>query len=562
MILRAPALITTALTVTLVLCGHSSATFAQPGPTPSPTPAAPVTEDPLLTQIDLAIQANSQRYLVANSNSPWQIFHGLLAYRKDFQVRVGNQKMSAIDWVATMEPQFDRLPLLLKTQHGAKFHPFTRPWAFEGHPAQMLALMSESHLPVDFKIKIGAEEVTIGDFLHNAMMEVNTREEITWVLWSLINYVKVDSQWVNQWGQPWSIEQLVQHQVRAKVEGGPCGGNHGLFVLVRARDKYLAAGRPLRGVWLEADQKIQRYIQIARSLQNPDGSFSNEFYEGRGFSRDMNERFDTTGHTFEFLSIGLSDAQLNEPWVRSAAMVLANELYQHRRAQPSCGPMYHSLNALMNYRNRLRPPQPVVAAVAPPTVPTTPVPVTTPSLPNVPAPTTPVIVGPTPTTANKDAVKATIIPTPGNVTLPEVIPPADALRPLNVVTPSATASPAIPPASPILAPPTVSVPTPKSPVVTAPTTLLVVPTELKPVPVNATPASDSIQVIPATPLKLPAGLEAKLLKISISPPAPVASTSRPVPNDAADPTAPRLLVPSSGDAIPIPPVLTPPSVRP
>ncbi len=511
MILRAPALITTVLTASLVFCGQILPAFAQvvPSTAPAPATASPAVEDPLVTQIDLAIQANRQRYLVAGSNSPWQIFHGLLAYRQDFKVRVGNEKISAIDWVATMQPQFDRQPLMMKTQHGAKFHPFTRPYAFEGHPAQTLALMSESHLPIDFKFKIGTEEVTMGDFLHNTMMEVNPREEITWVLWALINYVKVDSQWVNQWGQAWSIEQLVQHQVRARVEGGPCGGNHGLFVLVRARDKYLASGRPLRGVWLEADQKIQRYVQIARSLQNPDGTFSSEFYEGRGHSRDMNERFNTTGHTFEFLSIGLTDAQLNEPWVRSAAMVLANELYQHRRAQPDCGPMYHSLNALMNYRNRLRPPQPEVAAVTPP--------VTTTPTPTTPASVSPVVVGPAPV---------------------DNIPPADALRPTNVPLPSATA---LPTSTPNQKPPTVQVPSPKSPVVTGPSS--------KPPTPNletslATPASNTATTEPGAPLKLPPALEAKLLKLSN--PAPIApAPNSPSPVDRSvprlPPTAPAML---------------------
>lgn len=550
MILRASAVITTVLTSSLILCGSVTTSFAQATPAPAAAPAAPVTEDPLLTQIDLAILANSQRYLVANSNSPWQIFHGLLAYRKDFKVRVGTEKMSAIDWVSTMEPQFDRQPLLLKTQHGAKFHPFTRPWAFEGHPAQTLALLSESHLPVDHKIKIGNEEVTIGDFLNNVMMEVNTREEITWVLWALINYVKVDAQWVNQWGQAWSIELLVQHQVRAKVEGGPCGGNHGLFALVRARDKYLATGRPLHGVWLEADQKIQRYIQIARSLQNPDGSFSNEFYEGRGFSRDMNERFDTTGHTFEFLSVGLSDAQLNEPWVRSAAMVLANELYQHRRAQPSCGPLYHSLNALMNYRNRLRPPQPIVATVTPPVVaPSTPAPVVTPMPTNVPAPNTPVITGPKPTRITQDAVKAVIIPNPDTVIPLEITPPADALRPMNVLTPAAAPQPTTRAATSEAAPvPVIAPPRPNLPVVTGPIAipadsmeLKPVPTELKPVPISATRTSETSTEAPK-PLKISPALEAKLLKMSISVPAPVATPSA-APTEAADPTAPRLLQP-------------------
>ncbi|HET6425634.1 MAG TPA: hypothetical protein VFG20_18235, partial [Planctomycetaceae bacterium] len=426
-------------------------------------------------------------------------FHGLLAYRQDFKVRVGTEKMPAIEWVATMEPQFDRQPLLLKTQHGAKFHPFTRPYAFEGHPSQTLALMSESKLPLDYKFKIGNETVTISDFLNSTMMEVNPREEITWVLWALINYVKVDTQWVNQWGQAWSIESLVQHQVRARVEGGPCGGNHGLFVLVRARDKYLADGRPLRGVWLEADQKIQRYVQIARSLQNQDGSFSSEFYEGRGHSRDMNERFNTTGHTFEFLSIGLTNAQLNEPWVRSAATVLANELYQHRRAQPDCGPLYHSLNALMNYRDRLRPPQPAVA-------------VTTPTV--APAPT---ITTPSPTPSTTDSVA-----------------PADALRPANVPHPSATALPGVAPAVPTVSAPALPVVAPKTPVITGPTASPSTPVVTK----TPTPAVKPAPA-PVMPLKLPPSLEAKLMKIGT--PAPVAPTVA-SPTTEADASAPRLPV--------------------
>lgn len=494
----------------LLMCVVGSSVWAQAVPVP-PTAANPA-EDPLLKQIDLAIQANSQRYLVANSNSPWQIFHGLLAYRQDFKVRVGDQKMSAIEWVATMEPQFDRQPLLMKTPHGAKFHPFTRPYAFEGHPSQTLALLSESKLPVDYKFKIGNETVTIADFLNSTMMEVNPKEEITWVLWALINYVKVDAQWVNQWNQPWSIEALVQHQVRARVEGSPCGGNHGLFVLVRARNKYLMDGRPLRGAWLEADQKIQRYVQIARSLQNPDGSFSSEFYEGRGHTRDMNERFNTTGHTFEFLSIGLSDAQLNEPWVRSAAMVLANELYIHRRAQPDCGPMYHSLNALMNYRNRLRPPQSAVAATTPVEAPAA---VTTPAI-TVP-PTKPIVV----------EVPATVTS--------ELIPPADALRPLNVLLPSATASPSNGPVLPVIPAPSSLAIAPKSPVITGPTlSHTSQPGSRTATPTIGIPASTQT---PARPMKLPSALEAKLLKIGN--PAPVAPTLN-TPTKELDATAPRL----------------------
>lgn len=423
--------------------GSPEATLPGLVATPLPTPAVPIETDPLVIQIDEAIRINSQRFLVANHNSPWQIYHGLLAYRRDFMLRVGNEKMSAIDWIATHEPKFDGQPLLLITSHGAKFHPYNgHDMAFEGHPSQGLALLSESHLPVDFAFKIGDKQVTIGDMLQNSMMELNSNEEITWVLWALVNYLKTDAQWVNQWGQAWSIEQLVAHQVRASVENGACGGNHGLFVLVRARDKYLKTGKPLRGAWFEADQKIQRYLETARQLQNADGSFSAEFYRKRGYTNDMNERFNTTGHTFEFVSVALPESRLNEPWVRNAAAVLARELIAHRRDQPSCGPLYHSCHSLINYRARLRPMSllatnpvtrqnfpPVVAeakpAAAAPTVVPAPAAVSIP----VPVVTSPAVV------ANPTAVAGTPAPAlqtqPTPVTLPaplEVKPKAPELK--------------------------------------------------------------------------------------------------------------------------------------
>lgn len=374
-----------------------ASTWAQapaPGQPPQLLPVTQVTDaqpiqDPLITQIDEAIRVNGQRYLTANYHSPWQIFHGILAYRQDFQLKLGENKVSAIEWVATSNPRFDGQPLFIKTQHGAKFHPFTRPMAFEGHPAQTLALLSESHLPVDYKFKTDQGEVTFGDLLNGAMMEVNTSGELTWVLWALINYLKVDAQWTNQWGQPWSMEALVQHEVRVNTPFGPCGGNHNLFVLTRARDKYLASGRPLRGPWLEADQKIKQYVEYARRMQNSDGSFSKDFYKGPGYTQDMNQRFNTTGHTMEFLSIGLPQERLQEQWVRNAVHVLSQELITHRKASVDCGPLYHSLNALKIYRDRVQPPQPAVAAVTP-AVPTAPaiaaIPMPLPQ-PGLPAPT-------------------------------------------------------------------------------------------------------------------------------------------------------------------------------
>jgi len=416
-------------------------------------------QDPLITQIDEAIRVNGQRYLTANYHSPWQIFHGVLAYRQDFQLKLGEEKVSAIEWIATANPRFDNQPLFMKTQHGAKFHPFTRPMAFEGHPSQTLALLSESHLPVDYKFKTDQGEVTIGDLLNGTMMEVNTSGELTWVLWALINYIKVDAQWTNQWGQPWSMEALVQHEVRVNTPFGPCGGNHNLFALTRARDKYLASGKTLRGPWLEADQKIKQYVEYARRMQNSDGSFSKEFYKGPGYTQDMNQRFNTTGHTMEFLSIGLPQERLQEQWVRNAVHVLSQELITHKKASVDCGPLYHSLNALRIYRDRVQPPQTQTAVVTP----AVPVPAAIPMplpQPGLPAPTATAVITPSDkaTPQPERVVAKPIGQAPTTPSTAVVVVPMPVV-PMPVTTPAPAPTAAeVDPTAPRLPLPTVSVP--------------------------------------------------------------------------------------------------------
>lgn len=334
--------------------------------------AQPKAADPLIEQVNEALHANAQRFLVANHHSPWQIFHGLLAYRQDFILKVGDQKQSALEWIASADPRFDNRPLFLVSAQGVKFHPYTRPYAFEGHQSQTLALLSESGLPLETTFKASGRDVTLEQLFQSTMLDVNAREETTWVLWAMINYYDVDKQWTNRWGQPWSMEALVRSEVAAHTPTRPCGGNHNLFALARARDKYVATGRPLRGTWFEADQKLRQYIELARSMQNSDGTFSSNFYKGPGFTQDMNSRFNTTGHTMEFLAVALPDNRLNEPWVRNAVNMLSRELLQHRRASVDCGPLYHSLNALRIYRDRVAPPLPETSlALATPSDPAT-----------------------------------------------------------------------------------------------------------------------------------------------------------------------------------------------
>jgi hypothetical protein len=322
-----------------------------PETTPAPSPA-----DPLAAQVDEAIRVNSRRFLETDVQTPWQIIHGLLAYRRDYLLKQHGNRVNAMEWIAS-GPTFHGQPWFEKTPYGAHAHPYNgHPYEFQGHPCQFLACMTMCDLPLDFKFKAaGDETITLNDLIHGAQAEVNDREEVTWVLWFLAHYLDSDAQWTNKDGEPWSMERLVQVEIGKTVTASACGGAHGLFALAYSRNGYLASGRPLYGPWLEADQKVRRHVEIARMYQNPDGTFSSNSFQGPGHSDDFEKRFGTTGHILEFLDVALPKSRLSEDWVRRAVATLADELIQKRLAPCECGALYHAIDGLTIYRTRVWP---------------------------------------------------------------------------------------------------------------------------------------------------------------------------------------------------------------
>lgn len=310
--------------------------------------------DPLLQRVDEAIDVTSRRYLQAERHSPWQIMHGLLALRRDYQIKRGDEKTNALEWVSS-GPMYNGEPWFEKTRYGGRPHPYTKAYAFEGHPNQFLAILTMCELPLDYEFKTPGGAVSMQEMVYTAQKEVTSREEITWTLWALSHYLEPDATWENKWGEAWSMERLVRMQTRASVYNAACGGTHAMFAITYARNAYRKTGDALRGAWLEADQKIRRYIEEARSNQNSDGTFSSQYFRGRGQARDFATRVSTSGHMLEFLMLALPDEWLNQDWVRRAVAAVAKELIDHSRDPLEPGAMYHALDGLVIYRDRVLP---------------------------------------------------------------------------------------------------------------------------------------------------------------------------------------------------------------
>lgn len=366
--IRRPRIASLCLSVIVASFGATSANAATPTPITTPGSLFPNSQPEVIKQtaatlkeiqredlpqlINDAVSISSRRYLTADVHTPWQIMHGLLALRDQYKIKVDGEKVSALNWL-TERRFYKGQPIIEHTAHGGRFHTFTEPYAFEGHPNQFLAIATMSELPVDFAFNttVGGQ-VTIQDMINNAKADVNDREEITWTLWALSRYLPVDTEWFSAAGEPWSIERLVQIQTYANPVDAACGGTHGLFALSLARNSYLSTGRPLRGIWLEADQKIKRFVAKSKSLQNPDGTFSTEYFKGPGKSSEFGKRIATSGHILEFLMVAAQDDQLQQEWMQKAVFAVANDLVENRKAAADCGPLYHALHALVLYRQR------------------------------------------------------------------------------------------------------------------------------------------------------------------------------------------------------------------
>ena len=338
-------------------------------PTPATPPAVQRPTDPLDLRVDEAIEVTSRRVLNVDVHTPWQIGHGMLAFRKDYVLRQGNEKINAFDWVAKNpvftsrvedengKIQTKQIPWFYLTPYGARPQKYTgTKYEFEGHPNQFLAFFALARIPLEFEFQVQGRKVTYGQMLHNAKMEITDREEVTWDLWSFAYYFDMNERWVNAKGEPWSMERLVDTTLRQfSPTKSPCGGCHALFALASARNAYLQSGNRLSGVWTKAHMHLEQHIALAKKQQNSDGSFSSKYFIGPQYSDEPSKRISTSGHTLEFLMMSLQQSRLREPWVRNAVAAVARDLIQYQKEPLEVGGMYHAVHALVLYRERTRP---------------------------------------------------------------------------------------------------------------------------------------------------------------------------------------------------------------
>lgn len=316
-----------------------------------PNPAGTL-PDALRQRIDAAID-QVQRREVQTSHGFWTVFHALLGVGADLELvdPITGKKVSAIDHISgggeLRGMRFIPTPAGLDVQIGPLF-------VGQGHADQFVAEMLQVGVAAEHSFLVDGRQYTLMDFIRHTQSRVRVTEdqELSWAIVAIGQCLGTDVQWTNRFGESLRFEDLVRYELAQDVEGAACGGTHRLFGLHWVYQLHLDSGGASTGVWQEVAEKTSHYQDRARELQNPDGSFSTDFFRGPGSVGDMQQRINSSGHIFEWLALSLSDEQLQASWVREAANALSLMILEIQSSPMEGGTLYHAAHGLRLYRAR------------------------------------------------------------------------------------------------------------------------------------------------------------------------------------------------------------------
>lgn len=334
----------------------------------APTLPAPTTVkvDPLQVRMLAAIDSIRARDLEP-SHGFWTVFHGILGLGPDVMIldtSVG-KRMKALDYVRVGK----EMKGLRFDNRGQGLDVFTATetdrFYAQGHQDQFVAEMAQWGVPLGLKFKVDNKDFTFADFVRYSKYRASAtrKQELSWAILIVAEYEGTNLAWTNQFGETVTLEDMVNYELNSPMDPEEaikigqlplsCGGTHRLYGLSWALNVYLQNGGKLTGLWKKVDDKLNSFKKSIKNTQNEDGSFSTNWLVRKGNDPAPGLRLTTTGHTFEWLALALTDAELREPWVEHAASYLTQLVFELQREPVEGGALYHAVHGLIIYYARL-----------------------------------------------------------------------------------------------------------------------------------------------------------------------------------------------------------------
>ncbi len=304
-------------------------------------------------QLDGAITRCLDYYRTHPENTtrrgPWALMHATLPLGVQGEVMAGNRRVNIIGWLS-FNGTCGKQNMFQSTRSG--FRPNVGP-GVQGHDGQFLAILAQSNVRSDYPLQINRQQYTVMDLARYEMATCREKSELTFKLIGLSRYLEPNHRWRDNRGHNWTLEKILADEMSQPVNGAACGGTHRLMGLSFALIERQAAGQPVTGQWRKAQEYLNDYVKYTLTLQNPDGSFSSNWFETRGMDPNVERRVQTTGHMLEWLVYTLPDEHLGSPQIERGVQFLLDTVGREPERDWPIGPRSHALRALALYQQRL-----------------------------------------------------------------------------------------------------------------------------------------------------------------------------------------------------------------
>ena len=308
----------------------------------------------LRVRIAQTLAVYQRRALNTQEHTPWEVMHGFIAFGIPTRVRVGGPAgdlVNAIGW-SNMGGRCKGQVMLAAS--GDRLMAM-KGIGVQGHSAQYLAILAQCRVAANSPITLQSKSFQLNHLVEEEKLSCKTGTELTFALIALSHYLPSDAQWQSRDGKEWSLEKLAAEEIEQPIRGAPCGGTHRLFGLAYGCQRRLKATGQLDGVYLRADKFVRDYQKFTLTkLQNPDGSFSTEWFKyPADRNDDADRKIQTTGHILEWLTASLDQEALYQPRILAAVEFLAAALVREPSREWKIGPLGHALHALCIYQERV-----------------------------------------------------------------------------------------------------------------------------------------------------------------------------------------------------------------
>ena len=239
----------------------------------------------------------------AEKRSPWGIMHAMVAYGPYAEMYGHGKLVKDVDWLCDNEKC--RGWQLLNLNNG-KLGTNNGPGR-QGHDGQFLSILALSQVPKTKTLRVAGKQFTIDDLIKYEMATCKSGTELTFKLIGLSHYLDSDAKWKSRDGQSWSLERILEEEMKQPINGAACGGTHRLTgysysLLMRNLQK-----KEINGQWKRAEGFVSDFRHYALTMQNRDGSFSTDWFKRRQARNDSQRRLQTTGHILEWLAFSATE---------------------------------------------------------------------------------------------------------------------------------------------------------------------------------------------------------------------------------------------------------------